>query len=482
MKKLQSIALYSLGFAMLAAGSSSCKKSFLEITPKGKLIAKSVNDYEKSLFSLDLVNMGTDAQVAMGDDVAAIDPYFTGSPFRTQALFRWEDVVYLPADNPAEMTVPMQNIYLFNKVINEVMQATDGTDEVKRSIQAQAKTARAWTYFMLINYFGKPYNASTAASDPGFPIIDKADVTQTKFTRASVQQVYDLILNDLTTSIPDLPAQLTHRMRLCKAAGEGLLGKVYLFMGKPNEALPHFNNAFTALAASAIPTGLYDYNIRFGAGGSFLPIGMFGPTYPSTINNEENILAKQAGAPWIFANSELVLAPEAAALYGASDLRQNFFVNAAYPSGDYPNGMRRRRGPGNAQIGFTVPDLYLLRAETRARLNDLDGARTDLEALRAKRMPAADAPIPNATASDKNALIRFILEERIREFAVLGYRWFDMRRLSVDPEFSNTIRTTHRLYDAQGAVSGTYNLKPERLTMRFAPKIMDLNPGLDNNP
>ncbi len=150
--------------------------------------------------------------------------------------------------------------------------------------------------------------------------------------------------------------------------------------------------------------------------------------YPSTINNEENILAKQASNSWSFINSELLLTVEAAALYGASDLRMNFFVNTAYPSGNFPNGMKRRRGPGNAQIGFTVPDLYLLRAETKARLDDLAGARTDLEALRAKRMPIADAPIPDAVATNKTELIRFILEERIREFAVTGYRWFDMRR------------------------------------------------------
>lgn len=482
MKKIKQIILYSLGIAVLSVTTGGCKKSFLEITPKGKLLLQSVNDYEKALFSLDLVNMNTDAQIVMGDDVAAVDPYFNGTTFRTQGLFKWDDVVYLPNDNPVEMQVPMQNIYLFNKVINEVMQSTDGTEESKRSIQAQARTARAWTYFMLINFFGKPYNAATAASDPGFPIIEKADVTENKFTRASVQEVYDFILKDLTTALPDLPAQLSHRMRLCKTSGEGILGKVLLFMGKPNEALPHLNNSFAALANSTVAAGLYDYNIRLGVGGSFLPIGIFGPTYPSTIQNEENLLAKQSINNWAFTNSELVLSPEAASLYKASDLRLIFFTNAAYSSGNYPNGLKRRRGPISAQFGFTIPDLYLLRAETKARLNDLEGARTDLENLRKKRMPVADAPIPDAIATVKNDLIRYILEERIREFALNGYRWFDMRRLSVDPEFSNTIRNTHKLYNDQGTVTATYTLKPERLTMRFAQKIIDANPGLENNP
>ena len=68
----------------------------------------------------------------------------------------------------------------------------------------EAMAGRAWTYFLLINYYGKPYSAATAATDPGFPIIQVADVTTTTFTRASVQEVYDFIIKDLTTAIPNL--------------------------------------------------------------------------------------------------------------------------------------------------------------------------------------------------------------------------------------------------------------------------------------
>lgn len=482
MKKNNYSIIYFAAVALLLSTAGACKKSFLEITPKGKLIAKATSDYEKSLVVLDVLNMGTDAQMAMGDEIAAIEPHFSGSALRTQRLFRWEDEIYQQGQDPVEMAVPMQNIYLYNKVINEVMSSTGGTDAEKRSLLAQAKAGRAWTYFLLINYYGKPYLASTAASDPGFPVIKEADVTQNSFKRASVKEVYDFIVDDLTTAIPDLPAQITHRMRLSKAAGEALLGKAYVFMGRFGDALPMLNNAFTDITNSTIAVGLYDYNVRFGTGGSFLPIGIFGPTYPTTVNNEENILAKQASYPWGFANNEIILKPATLALYAADDLRHNWFTETAYPSGTFPNGMKRRRGPGTAQIGMTVPDLYLLRAETKARENDLTGARADLEALRAKRMPAASAPIADAIATDKNALIRFILEERIREFSVLGYRWFDMRRLSVDPTFSNTIGNTHTLYNADGTVASTYTLKPERLVLRFAQKTIDLNPGMPNNP
>lgn len=481
MKKIKHSILYSFGIAMMLTSATSCKKDFLEVNPKGKLIAQTTNDYETSLISLAVLNMDSDAQLALGDDVASLEPYFSGSTPRMQRLFKWEDVIYQRDEDNFEMRVTMKNIYLFNKVINEVMQSTGGTEAQKKMVLAQAKVGRAWTYFLLINYFGKPYNSATAATDPGFPIIGKADVTENNFIRASVQEVYDFILSDLNSALADLPAQLTHRIRVSRSAGEGILGKVLLFMRRFDEALPHFNNAFTFMNNAAINVGLYDYNVTFAPGGSFLPIGLLGPNFPLSPSFEENILAKQNGTTWAFISNEIVTTPETYNLYDPGDLRLKCFSSTAYPGGAFPAGLLRRTGPLNKQIGFTVPDLYLLRAEARARENDLAGAKTDVEFLRSKRMPS-NVAVPPAIATDKNALIKFILDERIREFALQGYRWFDMRRLSVDPDFSNTIGTTHKVYNAQGAVSATYNLRPERLTLRFAQKVMDLNPQMENNP
>ncbi len=70
-----------------------------------------------------------------------------------------------------------------------------------------------------------------------------------------------------------------------------------------------------------------------------------------------------------------------------------------------------------------------MRAELKARADDLAGAKADLKPLRSKRMPANIVAIPSGIANDKEALVRFILEERIREFAISGMRWMDMRRL-----------------------------------------------------
>ncbi|MGF1926002.1 MAG: RagB/SusD family nutrient uptake outer membrane protein, partial [Bacteroidia bacterium] len=130
--------------------------------------------------------------------------------------------------------------------------------------------------------------------------------------------------------------------------------------------------------------------------------------------------------------------------------------------------------------GVRVADLYLMRAEVKARLNDLTGAVADVVFLRQNRLPAGKEGVPATAAATQLPLINFILEERIREFAMQGQRWFDMRRLSVDPLFSGTTYQ-HKVYNTAGVVSETFTLKPERFVLKFSPKIMGENPELVNN-
>jgi peptidoglycan/xylan/chitin deacetylase (PgdA/CDA1 family) len=110
----------------------------------------------------------------------------------------------------------------------------------------------------------------------------------------------------------------------------------------------------------------------------------------------------------------------------------------------------------------------------------LSGAQSDVEYLRKNRMPASDATVPSAIAGDQSTLIRFIIEEREREFAMEGYRWFDMRRLSVDPIFSGATYS-HTLYTLAGGAQ-IYPMPSERLVMQLPPTIMAANPNFTNNP
>lgn len=466
----------SLAAIALAVSFSACSGNFLDVEPRGKLIAAKVDDYDQLLNNLYLVYINSNAQVPMGDELVAMEPYFTQAGYRTQRLFRWESNIYQSEDNSPELQYPMHNIYQFNKIIEEVMEATEGTDAQKRAIRAEALAGRAWTNFLLINYYGKPYNEQTSATDPGFPIITKADVTQADFKRASVKAVYDSIVSDLTRAIPDLPVSVVSRFRMSKAAAEGVLGKVYVFMGKFGEALPLLNASLTDMNSTGIPMGLYDLKTEMAAGGIYA-----GTFAPDVSVNKENILGKQATSSFSRTDNSLVLSPQAAALYKNSDLRRNFYTSTATSGTAYPvAGVLRKNRFNSLQFGVLVPELYLLRAECKCRTNNLTGARQDVETLRANRMPAADVAVPDNVAAQQLPLLQFILDERIREFAVMGYRWFDMRRLSVDPLFPG-LSFTHTAYSSTGTPT-VFTLKPERMVLRFSPKTLSQSPGLEDNP
>lgn len=478
-------------FVALAALMWGCKKDFLEVVPKGVAIATKTSDYERLLNDRSLNSIGESAsQIVMSDELAGFMPvYGVGLGIVSvsdQKAFEYQDDIYLPADNYSELTILERQLYTYNKVINEVMEAKEGNEAQKKSIRAEALAGRAWVHFMLINYYGKPYNVATAAADPGIPLVKVADVTQTNFTRSSVKEAYDLIIADLTQAISDLPVQIIARQRMSKAAAEAILGKVYVYMQQFDKALPLLTSSIAHLSSSGVAIGLYDFNGAFSTGGAFYPSNpITGPNRFNMDTDKEVLYMKQYVNLYSYVLSGLPVSPQTAALYTKADLRLNFFNNTPYPpTGIYPAGMLRSYGR-YTNMGVNIPDIYLLKAECESRTGDLPNAVADVVAFRKTRMNknvAGAADVPAAVASDKVALTKYILEERIREYATQGERWWDMRRLSVDETYKSTVAMVHHIYDASGNIIKSIPLKPERLTFRFPLYIMNANTTLTQNP
>ncbi|GEP89760.1 SusD family protein [Chitinophaga terrae (ex Kim and Jung 2007)] len=485
MKKIaKNITVFSLSILSLAG----CKKDFLEVTPKGKLIAQKTGDYDLILNQSSLHQFMTFSPMVMGDEVTGSPNFLTlgfgASTLADQEAFKWADDIFLPSNTDSEITIMVKQIYIYNKVIKEVMSSTGGTEAQKRSILAEALTGRAWVNFMLVNLYGKPYNAATAGTDLASPLFMNADVTQTTFTRATVQQLYNQVIADLTQAIPLLPENITNRARASKPTAQAILGKVYMFMQKWEEAAPLLNAFIAALPAATIDVGLYDYHKEFAAGGTFLPIDpMYGPSRLMVDLDKEVAYMKSATRMYAAGLDGVILSASAAALFTPGDERLKFYSPQTWLTSEtYPNGMLRAWGQSYANLGVTVPDVYLLAAECKARLGKINEAAEDIRNFRLTRVPQDEAPVPSAIAGSKVSLVKYILEERIREQAITGNRWFDMRRLSVDPEYAGTIGATHTIVDIKGNITGTYKLRPERLTMRFPIYVMDNNPGMTNNP
>jgi hypothetical protein len=466
----------------------SCKKDFLEITPKGKQIASATKDYEQMLNANFLAQ--SSASVFMGDEIAAYQPFFSNhSSLRTQRLFKYQDRIYdadqLPAELSGEETY-INRLYLFNKIINEVTDSKNGTDEQKASILAEAKAGRAICNFMFLTDFSTPYNPATATVDLGIPELTRNDVTLTSFSRVSQSESYTSIIRDLTEAIPNL-GLVTHRRKISKLAAQFYLARIYMAMQNYPAANVQLDNAFLEIPKSTIPLGLYNYNVVLNptAAGTWYPLifGIFLSGTPASANNTEVIyditvsaVSYVGGDPNVY-----LMSPQTADLFDPSDMRPNMFDPIEYSGTTaFPRKMRHPIGFGT-QVGASLSDLYLMRAECRARANNLTGAKEDMEALRRQRM--GNFAVPAAIAGNQQTFVRFILDERIREFTFTGLRWLDMRRLSKDPVYADHVKYTHEVYSqATGLVSETYVLKPERFALKFGERMLRESNGLQENP
>lgn len=480
--------IYKYYFLLLVGGLglalTSCKKNFLEIEPKGFLVAKHTKDYEQIMNAVNLQLVFL-ASGYMGDEVAIQERFFDGVGLRLQRLFRYEDRVYQPDELPDEITEEgsyINRIYIFNKVINEVMDSKDGSDIQKKALLAEAKVGRAVCHLLFLNDFSLPYDATTASSSLGVPILMVNNVNNRHFTRATVQESYDFIIKDLLEALPDL-GSITHRRKFSKAAAEFYLARTYLNMGKFQESRKYVDGVFSELAKAEIAMDLYDYNDVLAPGGDWgadMDFG-FGPSNkPLAAYNKEFIYNVEVNTFQATSANAVVISPQAAALFGDSDKRLLLYSDTElFGSFVFPKGMRRYPS-FSANVGPSLPDLYLMRAELKARTNDLAGATADLELLRSKRM-TEDVEVASNISSNQKALMKFIMEERVREFALTGMRWLDMRRLSVDPLYHDLVNYQHAIYDDNGKVVKTYTLRPQRFALKFGERMIAENIGLVEN-
>src|SRR5690606_22980507 len=98
-------------------------------------------------------------------------------------------------------------------------------------------------------------------------------------------------------------------------------------------------------------------------------------------------------------------------------------------------------GTSSMFLGTTTAEMYLIRSECRARLDDIEGALADVTHLRKMRWDS-NVPYQDVSMEDREEVIRFILLERRKELAMRGLRWSDLKRLNRDSRFETTLERT----------------------------------------
>jgi SusD family. len=370
----------------------------------------------------------------------------------------WLPKIWSETQEDADWANLYKSMYIVNTVTDEVMSSTEGTEAEKKKIYAEAQVHRAFLYYTLVTIYAQQYDAATAATDPGVPLLLSPDLFAS-LKRAPVAKVYEQILKDLQEALPELPELPQVNTAPSKAAVYAMMARVYLQMRAFADAGRYADSALH------LQNSLIDLNDHVAGG------------YPTKTNDPEIIFSKAIHS---FVAS-LPLHQETIDLFDSTaDLRFSLFTRLGTEvaganfenRGYYKNRLVNQgiyTGPG-------VPEMMLIKAEADARAGNTGSAMAILNTLRTKRYTPAGYYDLTA-ASPQEALIH-VINERRRELMGTGMRWFDQRRLQKDTGY-DFVKTVSRQFKGT-----TYTLEPgsPRYVFAIADKYIQLNPEIEQNP
>jgi len=402
----------------------SCHQEFLDLKRDRKqVIPVHLRDYQAIV---DNMLMNTNIAFSIGD-LGADDLFVADEQFNL-APTMWERNAYLWKNDIFEQEQSLvwnaayERILYANLTLEGLEKLSTETAEKNHAdnIKGSALYFRAYTNFQLAQFFCNDYNQISAEHDPGIPLKKTADLNE-KVQRGTVAETYEHIITDLKQALVLFnPSKEIHKNRPTKESTLALLARVYLQMENYENALRVANELLQSNSK------LMDYNSVNGS--VFFPFTLYGE------DNPEHLIIDQSFSCALLNNSRMQISRELLSLYEEGDLRKTMFYiedkGKIVYRGSY-NGTRLFSGSP------TISEVILIRAESHARLNNMDSSLKDLIYLLSHRY-STESP-PSLEIDNPEELLTRILLERRKELAFRGLRWSDLRRLNKEPRFEKTL-------------------------------------------
>ena len=331
-------------------------------------------------------------------------------------------------------TQAYQAINQCNLILNALPVVTDTGQRTQ--FEGEAHYIRGIMYFELVRLYAQQYQAGGNNTQPGVPIsitpitnVEQADV---KLPRASVEEVYTLVLQELRTAITMLPTQ--NVTRASKYSAEAMLARVYLQQGNypmaramAADVIKNDNSAQLAGTVAAVfanrnsAESLFEIqqNDQNNAGTSNDGLATYFAGYSPT--GDQSVL---------YGRGDVYIQPAFVNLYGSTDLRGTDGQSAIttqkliYVS-DGNSRTGRYRTLKWRTYGQNIPvarlaEMYLIRAEADVRAGSVASATADVNRLRQRS---------GATTKTTVTLADVLLERQL-ELAFEGFRIHDLRRVN----------------------------------------------------
>lgn len=443
----------------------SCTKENLQEPAHNRYaVPRTLEDLQQFLDHEDLFGRTPSAGIESAGEFFVKDTFFSRMSGINLSTYSWHQEPYDGAGIDYDWKTSYEQVFYTNQVLERLNTIKDQRP-LYQVVKGSAYFMRAYAFYHLSQLYAPPYDAGVPGSPYGIPLPLTGDV-HAPVVRSTVGDTYGQILDDLALAEGLLPAgrDADQLNRPTKASVLALLARVYLAMRRYADA------GKAADQALQLHDALIDYQTV-----DTNAVTLF------AANNAETLYQSSTGADtYPVAGFRTVMAGVDSLLYRQyepGDLRRTVFFRwdtvqqvAVLRSSYYGASFF---GTHLLFTGLTTAELFLIRAECRARAQAVAPALDDLNTLRAKRWRTTEFTPLHTT--DAQELLQWIWQERQKELVLRGLRWGDLRRLHLEPDGPKVTLT--RFYKGQLLCLPPNDL---RYTLPLPPKVVSQHRLLQN--
>lgn len=442
--------IYHLLLALPLLVLTACN-DFLDITPTGKVIAKTGEEY-RALLTNEYNYFPSDRSLtALRTDELSLSPAYTSDYDYASYfdLWAWRDDALSSTTSYFGWRRYYHATYIANYLIGHCQEISAATPAEVNQLVGEAYMMRAYSTFVLANLYAEPYTHCTPATTRGVPLMRRADVNAVPKS-SSLEKTYAAILADIDSAANHLNVKTWDEgfnYRFNTLSARCLRARVLLYMGRWAEAESE------AKAVADEHPFMEDLN----KGDALLPV---------SYKSGENIVALEGVVPPAQATIGRPSA-DLLALYKSGDKRKTVFFKRVTAS----NSTLLKGGNADYMCTFRTAEFVLTAAECAARQGASQRAIDYLKPLAEKRYTAdaATSWLTSLATMTQDGLISEILAERERELSFEGHRWFDLRRTTM-PALSHSY----------GGENYTLSQGDSRYTLHFPAEAVEANPDIVN--
>ena len=440
---------FNIAWLIAVLLSFTACNDFLDIQPIGKVMPKTGQEFRDLLTEAYSAIPPERGKTVYRSDELILDQGSTTSDGLNLYLdiWRWKD----GSEDESTTSFGWLTFYYVSYIANTVIENKNAIIEVteaqRNQLAGEAYMLRAYMHYVLVNLYAPPYTHCNPATTKGIPLKLSSDVRDV-LSRNTVAEVYSSILSDINEAenllnVETWPEGETYRFN--KLSVNAFRARIYLYMGDwlkayqdATKVVEQHNELEDMTSSSLLPNHYQS---------------------AEAIVSFENVFIPEFQTNGRVSNNLLNL-------YRSGDMRKSKFYRAETTSISYVT----KGGNNEYRCTFRTAEFYLTAAEAALELNDMDNAHYYLTELMKKRYHSSRYPTYEALilSMTKDELRQEIYDERFRELAFEGHRWFDLRRTN-RPELTKT-------YDGE-----TYILQKddERYTLRIPSEAIQANPGLE---